>query len=893
MHRYAFVLSCLFGWPCLLAQQSAVAESKPPQQVRLRGRVVTADGDAVVGAGLRFARAASLVTADVLQQPTAVTDAEGRYQLDVEAPRAPEPGRSDGADALGMPPPLLLVAAKGFASIGVQVPLRGQREGVRLPKYLLGTVGEADAAYADVTDLEDVVLTPGHRLVSRVRDAAGKPLAGVRVVARDLLAEGNHFGAGTGVTTFFCAAVSDAAGIVNMPCVLPIAASLTFVADGYYKQRLAPVSASTPVEVTMQKSGWVQGRVLDKEGHSIDGARVKVGYERQSGMEPLPVRTAADGSFRTSLEQPGRWRVLVSLLRDGQTVQAHSAVFSGPRENLEILIEPPTQRDEVRLPVRVVAKGTGQPIDGFRVAAAWQDYANQNPGYREYLLCTGLAQNQPGSKGDGSVRTPGEQEAKAGWLRVVAPGFAPASQQVEWTEPTAGESPAAIAVELEPEAVVRGVLRDETSGKPVLGALVIARMHQDASHGVFGEERQIALAAATSGADGAFELRGLGAGKWDLRAYAEQRPRCPLIEVELATSEQRAGVDMTLPSGATVVGKLVGSPPKPMMRAFLARVPLQAFAGVAMHYSGQGSDDQHQHLAPIGSDQTFRCEGVGLDNWQLVLRVPQAPRRGGDLYLPIEPFRVRPSGVQRDFDCSLDRPGVIRGKVTFTAADVPLDQLVVVARSIGDEGQGFLSPHDMQLVGARSFVGPSAEYELHVGPGNYRLVVVDLGTMLPLLDAPQKVLVKSGGAANLDLCLELVRVELALKGPTDGQPMADVERVEVHVISKASKLQGVKVDTNVDYDRGVGIRWPLGQTSFSVVLPPGDATFACRNTVHAIRVDDNRWSNAPLGRAELEITLGNHDTRCIIEVGPPPEVIEPQPKPGNAGATVEPADMIK
>ena len=890
MRRHVSALSCfVLSFTSLAAQQPEPPAAQPLPPVRVHGRLVTADGSPVVGAALRYGRLTEATTAAVLQQPQTVTDAAGRYELQLSPPRPPQPGSEEGAQVEPEAPSLLLVAAKGFAAVAVTVPWQLRNQEAQVPAFLLAIEGAAGVVYAEATEVEDLVLTPGRRLVSRVRDEAGKPLAGVRVFARDLLRESQLFGGDASSALFACDAVSDAAGIVDLPCVLPNGGELTFQLDGYHMQRIAPVSTATPVEVSMRKGGRIQGRVLDKEGHSIAGARVVIGYERQSGMEsqpPLP--TGADGSFRTNLDHPGRWRATVWRQQDGGNIQGHSAVLTGSRENLEILIEVGEKEKEkvAPLPVRVVAKGTGKPVARFRVAAAWHEYANQNPGYREYLLGNGLQTAKVASDGEGSVRAPGQHEIASGWLRVFAPGFAPLTQQVEWKEPTAGQAPEAIAVELEAEAVVRGVLRDEASGKPVAGVQVVARVHQDPSLGFYGHELMSVLAVATSGADGAYELRGLGAGHWDLRAIGGKRPRCPLVDVELTAGEQRAGVDMTLPSGAVVAGKLVGAAADRAVRALLVRVPPQAFGGVMTSFGNHG--EEQPLLVPIGKDGTFHCEGVGIDNWHLVLRVPSPPRLGGDLYLPIEPFRVRPGGVQREFDCSLDRPGTIRGRLTFAAVEVPFDQLVVVARGVSDDGQGFFSPFDMQLPGPRSFVSPTGEYELHVGPGSYRLAVVDLGTMLLLHDEAKKVDVKSGGAGTVDLQPELARIEIELKGPADGKPMADVERVEVRVLSKAMKALGAKFDGNDDYDRGLGIRWPVGQAVHSVVLPLGDATFQCRNTVQAIRIDDNRWNNAPLGRAEMEIARGNGaKTRCVIEIGTPPEVVDPEAKKDGDAAVVE------
>lgn len=877
--------------------QAAPADQPAPKDVRLAGRVVTWDGKPIVGAAIRYEEAAASTTAELLREPHAVTDATGGFSFVVKAVRRGDPVVRQ-----------LTIAAKGMAAIRRSVTWK-RKGSERKPGGEVDD-GDDDAAvpsedtgwsatpaqtvveYADETTMDDLVLAPGHRLTGRVRDAAGKPLAGVRVEALDSFEQSNAFRGGRHIG-FCCTATSNASGIFDLPGALPLGSRLTFRADGHYTEQLEPVAAGTPIEVALQPSGWIQGRVLDPDGRSIAEASVQVNYERLVGSESEPLRTGPDGSFRTTLQRPGRWRLTATRRHGNRADQGHSPVFTGGRENLEVIIKSAADAPGQRLPIRVVDKRTGQPVARCKIAAVWDEYASQNANYLEYRFTWTMREAKVTEGGQGDVMGPDSNDGTVGAVRAIAPGYAPATKkQLEWKEPEKGQQAEPVLLELEPEATVRGVVVDETSGQPIAGARVYAKVHQDPNQGSYDDHRGVPPEAATTAADGSFRIGGLGEGRWDVLVSDPKRPRAPTTEVELTAAEAKTGVVIRLAAGAAVAGKLTGITPGHGTKVFLSKVPRQTFGESNQYYSYVGGSQPSTTPVAVGADGSFRIEGTALDNRLLVVQEPSPPRLGGDLYLPIEPFRVRAAGVQRDFDCSEDRPGTIRGKLTFAdAATVPFEQMVVVARLVQEEGRQFFSPFNTQWNGPRSFVTASGEYELRVGPGTYQLSVVDLQTAIQLHDEATKLEVKTGATISRDLRLVLARIELELKAAADTKEMAPVDRIEIRIVDKAMKENGVQIGGNDNYDTGAGLRWPLGATKLSVVLPLGEATFLCRTNTTAIRIDDNRWENPPPGRGELEITAGaGAKTACTIEVGAPPEIPDPEQAKKDAEAAAEGAE---
>lgn len=883
----------LLGMLMLPVASQTPPETQKPPLVELTGRVIGWDGQPIAGVAIRCEPVRGHRTSELLRNPQTVTDAEGRYRMQVQ------PTPPDSADPL-----FLFLGMKGLAAVSRNISWKRKDQavaaGARAQDWAPPdegeedrTEGEAEAAaapdatpapaiqYEAETAMDDIVLAPGGRLSGRVRDEDGKPLAGVEVVARDLLEQGNALRSGRSFG-FYTATTTDSSGIFLLPCALPVAATLSFKLDGYHRERVEPASTSTGVEVTMRPSGWIQGRVLDSEGRAIEQAYVSINYELQPTNGTVSsVRTGADGSFRMSVDHPGRWRVRATKRIKEQNLEARSEVFQGPKEHLELTFKPAEAKESAqRLPILVVAKATGKPVPMFKAAAVWEEYANQNTSYLDYRLRSNLRSAKPAKGGGGEVNGPGKHGTTVGAIRVIAPGLAPATvKDVEWKEPEGDQKPEPLKIELEPEASIRGKLVDESTGKPVVGAQVYARFRQDRSQGYYDDGSSLSAEAVKSDEDGSFHLRGLGEGAWEIIVVDSKRPRLPPKEVDLVAQEQKTDFLVTMPSGATVTGTLKGATISHGTRVFLSKLPKQTFGDSNSYYSHYSSSHAPSETTAVTSDGSFQIDGVALENHLLVIRFPSPPRLGGDLYLPLEPFRVRRDGIRREFDCSEDLPGKIHGRISFQHVDVPFDRLVVVARLVGEEGRQFFSPFDNRFPGPRSFVGPTGEYELRLGPGAYQLTVVDLATSLAIHNETKKVELATGGVATRDLSLELARIQLELKPAADVQECAQVERIEIRLLTKAMKEGGMNFAGNDNYDTGIGIRLARGQTKLDVILPPGEATFLARNQVAQLRVDDDRWNVAPLGRGELEIAVGpGAKTSCVIEIGAPPEIPDPDKK---------------
>ncbi len=836
------------------------ASGAPPTMVHLRGRIVSWDGKPIAGAAVALAPAKSMTTAELLAKPPQVTGADGSF--DFTAPAEPPETRE---------PAVLLVAAKGMASIA-------RSPGWNYEKTKTATANPRKQRARD-TDIKEVVLPEGARLVGRVRDADGKPLAGVMIAARDML-ESHRVLQGPRFDSY-CRARTDEQGIFQLANTLPNAVNIDVSMPGYYRQQLEAVAIDSPLEIRLQRSGTISGRVLDHEGRGVADATVSVNYERRGNSDVA--RTEADGSFRLNLDRPARYRLSTSKsISRTKSLSKTSEVLEGPRANLELQLPAleGTETDEAAevLEVRAVRKRDEAPVTSFRYAFVFEEYANRNNNYLEYRLSERFAVWQDALDGKGSVPAPAQGNATTGVVRVTAPGFAPATKRdVEWKDVEAGKTREPLRIELVPEATIRGKVLDEVTGAPIAGAMVWAVLKPDANGGIYDPNNGDAPASAVrTGDDGSFAVAQLGEGTWQLRCNHPQRPRVPATDVELKAEEQKTGVDLKLPAGAVVQGRITGMPIPQGARVFLQELPRTQFGvggGFVRYSSGGGVPD---NAVALGSDGAFQFSGIKLESFMLLLVLPSPPRCGGTVVLPLEPFRVRKDGIQRDFAATEDQPGSITGKITFPVASIPTNRLVVIAQQVSEEQQLNFYP-GMQFQGPRSFVGADGNFDVRVGPGTHRLILLDVATGVMLAMSSKDVRVGSGERSTADIAAALVTLQVKLVPEEKDKPCAVVDRVEVRHTLKSIGNQGGFAGEN--YEQCMSVDVAPGQTELTLTLPVGSGLLLARNNVATIRVDDQRNNVMPVGRMEVEIA--NTDTARIeseLKIGPPSEIPDPKEK---------------
>lgn len=829
------------------AAPGALAQDPPaPRAATMRGRVIDPDGRPLAGVAVRFCAERTPLDARTRSDPSARTDDQGRFAFPVEPPD------DKWRDAM-----LHLVHA-GRASVLHRA----------APDY-----DRQQERYAAEKDFGDLVVVPGTRLFGRVRDDQGRALAGARVVARDVLDGTRGFrGPSLGL---HCAVLTDASGIFDLPATVAQGVRLEVSLDSHFSRSLAPVSVGSPLEVTLSPSGQVVGRLLEQDGRGVPDAVVAAAYEMRG--ESDSVRTGPDGSFRFTRARPGRYRIFATATGERGSRTARSEVLDGPVGNLELYLEPPAGDAEAAptLLLRVTAAGSGQRVPRFRAVAVFEPYANQNANYLDHRLRQLIRSGREGTDGEVVLEMPSKRSTETGAVRVLAPGFAPATvRDVEHKPAEAGAEPPAVAVELQPESTLSGRVLDEATGAPVAGARIWARPQQDRSMGYYTEASDVPPEAVTSADDGSYTVPMLGEGGHEVHLRHPDRPNPTPVLVDLGRAERRAGFDLPIAAGAVVAGRLTGAQPGPGWKVFLqelaAFAPYGGASGIARLISGAGAEPAG--AIAVGEDGSFRFQGMKLTDYRLVLLVPSPPRCGGAVYVPLEPFRLRAEGLQREFDVSRDRPGVVQGRITFPHAGVPTERLVVTARPVSDDQAAvFFNPLQADWSGPRAFVDRDGGYRLPLGPGRYALELVDLATGMRLGTSELPVALQSGGTATCDLAPRLCEIAVELRPPAQS-PAAVVDRLEIRATPKEQKARAL-FGGNDQHDFGMGLDLQPGQTEARVTVPPSDVVLLLRSNVAALRIDGQRHLQTALARVELEAAdPAGKPLAATLELPAPPEI---------------------
>ena len=800
----------------LLPAQSPTAAPRPLQ---VTGRVVTSDGRPIAGARLAFGAPDTLLTADVLNSPSVSAD-DGTFTL--SCPPAPKNQHWD-----------LVIAAKGFAAAERALP-------TEVPS----------ASAPRQVALGDLHLVPGQRLVGRVRDAAGQPVGGALVTAHDLLRELQQ----ANYSEYYaCRARTNASGIFDLPAALPVAMRIDVQADGYYRERRQPVAAGTPLEFELAPSGWIAGQVRTAAGAGCADASVLVVYEASSHEQEL--RVDADGRWRAPLLYPGRWRAHAST--DEPYRHAASPLGSGPAVDVMIQFEPdaPTEPGG-SLRVRATVAGKAEGVRTLRAAAIWGDIVRDAGPWLPQLLAGQLARAKPGTDGSVEVSAPGEAGV-AGAVMVAADGHAPTVKADLTWDPT---NPS-VTVELQPEAVVLGVVRDATNQAPLADAEITIRP-ANGDVDPFGIGLHEVVPAQHSGADGTFRLGQLPAGEWRITVRVDGRPAPRPQTVTTQAGATLRDVVFDVPRGVRLDGKLVGAPIGGGLRVSLSPMSLDTpgfvFAQQADRFTA----------VPVAADGTFVFPGLAPGHYTLLMQVPAPPRSGGALSLPIDSFRVRGDDMRREFDVAADRVHAIRGRLSFPAVSPPCENLLVVAVPQSADSWQFQGVGS--TAGLRAFVGRDGSFELPVVPGEYRVLVFDLG--LGSAIALGKTVSVETGDVTCDLGVALSEVTIALVAQP-GQTMAPLERLEVR-----SSIDNVAAGRGVafleDYELGFGVPLPRGATSLTLALPHGEVLLAARSNVARLRSADEGDAQPALGTLQLTVS-GQRNQRAELEIAPPPAVAEP------------------
>jgi protocatechuate 3,4-dioxygenase beta subunit len=203
----------------------------------------------------------------------------------------------------------------------------------------------------------------------------------------------------------------------------------------------------------------------------------------------------------------------------------------------------------------LVADPRGNPIDGAEVRAARRNelprFMGEDPGPADTVTAA-----------DGSFvledRSPGESLN----LVVIHPGYGPGS-----APGVAVPSEALIRIVLLPTVRVAGHTLDP-DGRPVAGASVFLSEEESRTFGgrsaLMSSDR---FHRGTSDDEGGFSFDGVSPGPFSLSAQAPRRQRAELKNLEVKAGQDLTGLELVLPPGAEVTGRVLSPEGRPVAEA--------------------------------------------------------------------------------------------------------------------------------------------------------------------------------------------------------------------------------------------------------------------------------------------------------------------------------------
>jgi len=715
---------------CALISVAGVRAQQPaaPHTRTAHLQIIGVDGLPVAGAGVCVAKYLDVRTDDALQRPAARSGADGRITVAVPWIDGP-PSHLQAT---------LLVAAPGLMAASFSFPY--------------GTTGDHDFGV--------VCLLPGTILRGRVRGENNKPLAGVRVNARETGIAPHHWSTST---------VTDEKGVYALRCAPRGVTSLSFYKPGYYVEKLFPVRPDSPVAPTLQRSGFISGRLL-----GLDPSKVELRVQAQAAdYFWVPSTLAADGSFRLPVVNRRAVQLQVGDWQDRILLQPEPV--AGPCEGLEL--------KAVTVPLTVAVTRGGKPVPAFDVVAAWNDERDTSAWRQQYPIA---GKGEPGQGGVLVVKMPAS--ASLGVLYVSAPGCATTRVAV----PIPGDG--SLEVDLEPAGSIVGKVVD-ADGRAVAGAEVFAqRLPRNARMSfTFNRSANRLLTAA----DGSFEIGALTKAEY-------------VVQVEHSDYALPKGLRCKVEAGKVAKLEPLSLAPSPIIKGTIIARGLrpgctvrEARAGFSMGMGEYRYTRQRTAVAVVDA-RTGKFELRDLDSrrceLELVMPASHAncqPMRFllGEFTPGAEPIKIEGPDL---------RLSHVRGKLIGLIPSGATAGLRVVALEESEKRFGRPRPYNAADVAA------DGSFDLLLPPGKCPLVVEDAVSAIRIARVDDVVVV-AGQDTNLDIPVELRAVTFELAANLGGgAPISLWVRGEPDNDESRALLLSLSYLNKVDQQQRLSLALPEG-----------------------------------------------------------------------------------
>lgn len=579
----------------------------------------------------------------------------------------------------------------------------------------VGAVQMVDASLDAPVEGLTIELVPAGAITGRVTTTSGIPVAGADV---GIAPKGAgpmmfmEFMDRTSLLRPVPRAVTDADGAYTLECVPAGVVTVAARASRHLQGRRADVevragATTSGADITLDPAATLVGRITGPDGAPVVEARVQVTVPPESGMDGLLAQFTGGRKVSARTDADGRYRV-ESIPAGEHAVGVEAAGFLSAEATLAFRAGADTQHDVALVAGHVVGgvvrAPDGTPVAGADVAVKWSSGDAPNP-MAAFMPESTRDQRRVTSGEDGRFAADGLQEGPY-TITAVAKGY------VEGTTRDVLAGDTEVVVALNASAVLRGRVVAQETGEPVGGAWVLYRGGARRATGNPWMQMMQGDPKVLTGADGTFEISGVEGATFTLYARRKDYADSEKVKVPCESGEVKEGIQLALPVGVTLAGRVVAKGTGEPVAGALVFVPRdnnpfatfspQDFAG-----GGGRTAPPNSISAQTGDDGTFQLTGLSAGRVTLHARA-QAHcdgQSGADVPGP-------------ELVVELGRGGTVRGRATDEQGRPRSGMRVMLQR-------GMLPTGMVSTDGSGEFVIE------HVTPGSYNCMLMGGESLMP------------------------------------------------------------------------------------------------------------------------------------------------------------------